>query len=783
MEFYKQILPVTIDRKERKNIIKSLSKEYSAILEGADDVIKDKLNIVCLNYAANAWELFKDNVSGCILYIFIPQHHKHIEVGCFANDVKEKKIFENFKSSVKKTIIAHGYDAENLRWRQFLFPNERFNVIDSDSSEKSFGGTSDSTTIEALKDKQIRSILRLIGSGEKLMDHIAENFPQTDIFSTIDKFINLNLVSKNFYVYCRKTGHQISRVKDIESIQDASSRGMQCPFCGKIFMEERIEQILSITAEGEKFVKKNYWLSLYVGYTLLNLGIAQGNISIRQENDLSNSDIFVSHFGKLIYIAIKESPLAYEDIYLFAKRAKFYEADKTILITDSKTDVNLNLFLANIAEDISIIDSVEQTSDVLIDILEKIKIKSALDAIEQFGPMTNINLKTTISDYFFKNKREELISKLEGTNVYAHTSLINEEEKDMLYIEDEEALIEEVISEAIFSAEIEDEPIDMQDGGETNQEEIKQSDGEQAEEDEKSDVSDELLNVEEDIEEEEEEEDFLIPETIKAGFQYGNEIEIPELSAKEKHLDEIQNKIAEEIIKTADSEGVDASYMTMEETIAEMAKDEIQTIISDESGFAIISTNTDSESSDSISAYGTELLYNLKSDMKELLNKEIVSVFADTADFAISLYPLNGGIISFKRIKENENIQEFPASSSVEIRNSIADKIFDKLKSIEAINELILFDENGDVAQKRTEDLKTVEAIQAFIKEFSLQNLDLAQSMTGGKTIQQFCISTEDIIYSFVFFSDGSVFVALVDASAGREIWNLKIIESAKLLA
>ena len=106
MEFYKQILPVTIDRKERKNIIKSLSKEYSAILEGADDVIKDKLNIVCLNYAANAWELFKDNVSGCILYIFIPQHHKHIEVGCFANDVKEKKIFENFKSSVKKTIIA-----------------------------------------------------------------------------------------------------------------------------------------------------------------------------------------------------------------------------------------------------------------------------------------------------------------------------------------------------------------------------------------------------------------------------------------------------------------------------------------------------------------------------------------------------------------------------------------------------------------------------------------------------------------------------------------------------
>ena len=127
MEFYKQILPVVIDRKEKRSILKSLAKEYTAVVDGADEILKTRFNRVCMCQSSNTWDIFRDEQTGCLLYVMIPEHHKHIEVGCFANNSDDKKVFDNFKSIVRKVLSSFS-DVSYVRWKQFNFVNEKFNI-------------------------------------------------------------------------------------------------------------------------------------------------------------------------------------------------------------------------------------------------------------------------------------------------------------------------------------------------------------------------------------------------------------------------------------------------------------------------------------------------------------------------------------------------------------------------------------------------------------------------------------------------------------------------------
>lgn len=790
MEFYKQILPVAIDRKDKRNIVKALSKDFNAVTEGASDIVSALVSDVSLHSSPNTWEIFRDKYSGCILYVMIPQHHRHIEAGCIAHKPSEKRIFEAFKQNIKKAL-SDSIDVTSVRWRQFLFSNERFSVINSDSSAKFFSGKTKPESAAVLRDAGHRNVLRVIGEAEQISSEaIAEKLPGHDIFMITDDLVRLGLISKNFCVYCRQTSQLISRVNDIEAIREASTRGLQCPFCGKTFLEERIEQILSITDEGRKFMQRNYWLSLFTAYTLLEEGIYQENISIRQDSDLSNSDIFVSHFGKLLYVAIKETPLPMESLFLFAQRAKFYGADRTVLITDEKISSESSMFLKNSVRNISVIDSIDAIESDLKDVLENMKTESASDSISLFGPISRIDLPLTVIDHFFKSRRDELIEVLEAAGVPERTSLSIGEAglADGDAGEDEE-LIEEFISSSSFYSETEepDEIIEYFpgeeygfDGEEQSERTDEQSEpvSEQSESAEASNVGDEYASYPEiDDTEDDPEDELLMTENIRVDFQASDSVAIPELSAEAKAFEEGRQQSLAAI--SALLEAGNTSSYELEAGFGPMGS--AGAVCFDDSGLVRAYRNISSDDADISAAYGEELLFRLSERLSEFTSRPLVSVFVDTPSHVFSLAPVKGGAVVFAG-ENTSDASELEAVSSADVRHPIAEKVFDSISRIDAVTDLALINSEGEFEISYADSVKSPEQIKPMLDFFS-ENESLIKEFAFGENVRQFCVMTEYTIYSFVFFTDGTVFLALLDAGSGREIWNLKIMESAMMIA
>lgn len=799
MEFYKQILPVVIDRKEKRSILKSLAKEYTAVVDGADEKLRTRLNRVCMCQAPNTWDIFRDEQTGCLLYVMIPEHHKHIEVGCFANNSDDKKVFDNFKSIVRKVLSSFS-DVSYVRWKQFNFVNEKFNILNVDSSEKLFTKINPSV-ITYLKEPFVLNILRAIGHGKtSLMDEISKEFTNVDLFSVISTLVDLGLTSKSFFVYCREFGHQISRMKDLESIRDASSRGLQCPFCGKLFLEEKIDQVLYLTDEGKKFIERNFWLSLYIGYVLLSIGIYQDNIAVRNENGLKDYDLFVSYFGKLIYICVKEGPINKEDIFAFAERAEFYNADKTVLVTDAIFDQTDTVFFNKAIKNITIINYFGDVQSTLKDVLNEVKLMSVSDSIRNFGQMSYINLTTTFTDNFFKEQKENIISKLDPVNI--HTSFFGndlidnklEDSKDM--IEYEEELIDEVISSNTpFVSDAEEENTDLDSVssdevdkdivGEEEQEtefpidesiEVEPELQENLIEDEKSQFSE--VNLEEEFDDDDD--DFLIQETIKVGFQAeDNFVEIPRISDYDMKINKITSKVYDDIDNICKSSSI-ISYSELEDAIAEIDENISFSLVSKD-GFPVIYKKYDRENADVVSAYASEFFARLSKEFVDISDKNIKSVFLNSADSYMTLSPLEEGYTIFKCEKEVEDI-ELKIQSSEDVRNSLSDKVFDDLNKIDTVKALLLCDESSG-NEKHVGNINSIDNIKKFVFGFCKENMQMINKIMGERKISQLCIITDSLIYSFVFFEEKTVFASLIDASAGKEVWHLKIMESAKLIA
>ena len=797
MEFYKQILPVAVDRKEKKNIVKALSKDYNAVTAGADSVVGALMGSVSMQSAPNTWEVFRDKYSGCILYVMIPQHNNHIEAGCIAHRPSEKRVFEQFKANIKK-VLGEERDVSSVRWRQFLFLNDSFRLISSDSSGRILIDGAKPEVAASLMEPSRRSVLRMIGeAGQISAEKIISVFPDCDMFSVTDELVGLGLISRSFNVHCRETGNLISRVNDIEFIRDASSRGLQCPFCGKTFLDERIEQIFTITEEGRRFWQRNYWLSLFTVCMLMESGVYHDNIAVVQENSFENTDVFVSHFGKLIYVSVKESPLSDDAVFLFSERSKFYGADKTVLVTDSALSPQSRSFLEKAVPGVSVIDSVANLSESLKGVLDGMKAESASDSVALFGPIAGVDITSTVADFFFKERRDELVESLADTDVPDHSSLrIADKSSDNESIDDDE-LIEEVISSQAFYSETEEPEIPMEDLEiEDEQEQAEQAE-DQAEQPEEQ-ASEAALDPERDAQSgggeddyyhgyadieddgDETEDELLITEAIKVDFNgaENDAVSIPELSPSDRAFEEARAAVCRSMASLVESGDLSAS--AMDEALAGMG--DSAALYCDDSGLAVSFVNMAPERAAALSAYGTELICRLSEgiDVESGIGGP-VSFFMDAPGRVVSFSGLKSGSMFFESPSSSDS-SDLSAVSAPDVRYLIAEKVFDKIKTIESVDDLVLIDENGDIAVSREDGIKSQERLRLCL-DLLRGSWDLLREVCGGESPRQFCLITEYTIYSFIFFGDGTVFAALVDSAAGREIWNLKLMESARLIA
>lgn len=791
MELYKQILPVVTEKKDRENILKKLSKNYRAIFESSKDIFS-KTGITSLGALNSSGDLYFDGKN--LFYVSIPDGKNYIEAGILSKENTANDSFEDFKSTIL-SVIMKGRSIDSEHWKNYNYINERFNLI----REGALGAQvseEDRATVNALSNQTKRLVLKELSKKENcFIDSLTSVSDKNNLFDTIESLSSLKLINRDYFVYCRQSGTQISKVTNLDYIQEASARGLKCPHCGKTFLEERIEQGLSLTQFGEKFTKPNLWLAIHVILQLEQINIDTKNILIREENNYKNLDIFVNHYGKLVYISIKEDDLVAHDTYMFKMRASIYKANASVLICGKPLKHNDKSYLTSDPEsNIEVIEYGPSLKNKLQMVFDEQKINHISKTLKGFDLLSKFQIDKIVAEHLFleqKNKLESAIGRQDYaspensetppmTNIAGSLSV---SESKMLE-EDSELLIEEMINAPRFThyeeesfiepetvqEEMVKEPIEPFEAQEEAQEELQ----EDAEENAVEDFYEEIV-------EESSDEPMMIEENINMEFSgIKDSSSIPELSYEDKLADEKYSEFKLGFKDLADGIGLAGHWQELEELFNTLSENS-SCLISSKNGMPITERRMENYKTDILSAYSAALLSEVTTI--PLFQNKVTSIFIDYPEYNSYIDVTKDYVTICNNSKDPSKNEMFTDSGNLEFRASMLNNIFKELKEIDGVSGCVLLDNNMDISEENLDNTGHTEIIQGFCNEFIQNENSVLNKFIQIKQYRQICIISEDYIYSFIPLGDGAIFASISDSSAPREIWNLKMADSAKILA
>ena len=780
MEFYKQILPVVTEKKDRKNILKNLSKNYHAVFESANDVFS-RLGVIQEDDFNNDGDLYFDGKN--LFYVSIPEGKNYIEAGALTNEDSKNDNFEDFKSVILSTIMT-GKSIDSDHWKNYNYANERFNLI----TEEAFGAKiseDDKKIVMALSDIQKRNLLKEIASRKNcFIESLSKTVNTDNLFDIIEALSELKLVNREYFVYCRKNGLQISKYFNLDSIQEASAKGLQCPHCGKTHIEEKIEQDLSPTFLGSKFTKSNFWLALYTIIQLEQIGINQKSILIREESEFKNVDIFINYYGKLIYLSIKENELSAHDAYMFKTRVQIYKADTSVLITSKKLKNNDKTFILAAKDNlsISIIEENENIKKDLIDILEEQKINYITKTITDFEVFSKFDIGKIIADYFFKDQRkhlESIIDKYESDPVsqqyHPAANIVSVEDK--ISPEDSEFLIEEVINAPRFANYVDEvQEIEEEKQSFELEENINVTIAEtetEADTEAEQALSDSDKTLDEGLDE-----PLMIEENINVDFSGIKDLSgIPEIAFEDKIPDDKYYDFKTGFKEFIESHGL-CSHWTELDGLVNTLTDQQECIIASPKGLPIFAKGSDKSTQNILSAYSCALFSDLSEDFSKA-----VSIFIDSPEHNTYIDKFKDYVTIVRNKKDASKNEAFNSASNHDFRESVLKNLLEELEQIDGIIGSVLLDGNMQISGENLNNDSFTGLIQSFVNEFIKNESGAFNKLAKIYNCRQICIFLEDYTYSFIPLEDGAIFSSVTEASSTREVWNLKMIECAKILA
>lgn len=808
MEFYRQLLPLNTKQLQKQKVIKDLLKSYpSVIADSRNKVLAGFGKFRNLDFSKrDVGELFR-TPDGMLFYVMMPEKNSYIELGYFA-DTDSAAEAEKTALQIRHTITDSLALDDDAPWKNYKTPNVRFNQL-KDTSVSLIPTKDDATLVKELQNHILRKILQEIASETNcFLENLVKKFEDEDVFSVIEKLIDMGLITREYFVFCRETKRQISRMLDIDFIRDSSSHGLRCPYCAKPFSEEKVDQGLTLTERGQRFSRVNIWLALYVLILLQSKDIKPADILLKAENKSENIELFVNYCEQLIYIGLKEKEVRLDDIYMFSERAKIYNPDTTLIICSRKLSDEASRYLHSSKEPIRIIDSIDAVEKELSDILKQIRNEYINKSLVPFSGITEVPLEDIILSYFLKEKADlishtireqarfgkektyvQRIQELMGSD-YVPEQLVKPEEEispELLENGSQEAAQtplyeeqEELFAEDPFDFPVQEEPAaaetETEDGGETEPA--------PALEEQPADELPETASADEDeyiVLEEDDGENYILEETIQLEFGPQESISIPEFSAEEIEKDEKRRKISAQIVDFISANGVAGKSAELDgifgefRSVANMAG-----CLAGSDGLLILSSSDDRDAGEKTAAYGSYLHDTLQKMLKSKVSVNVMFASFDTDDYfvrAIQDYRLITKDTDQSRSQEE---QAAMSPGSAGLRDSIAGKIFEELAGIGSINGCQLLSEEGTVLINTMDSVKmpVIENLINFWKE----NKEYAGKLNSSK-LKQLCVFTDDQLYSLIPFADGSMFICAADINTPREIWNLKIQESAGMLA
>ena len=828
MEFNRLRLPFHVKHPLELKLKEGLRKNYPFVIEGIKGILRDSLKLEKFQRDDSSMgELFIAE-NGVLLYYIIPEDRSFMEIGGLFDRDEGENLFQGFKDTVRSIFFAeaHGPVPE---WRIYTPVNINFSLLRGEAhplqpTEEDLGA------VQLLKDAKARSILRDIEKVHNcFLDDILKEHDRDETLPYIERLIDQRLINREFIVFCRMNNMQISRVANISAITEASQKGLKCPFCERIFSDERIDQALSCTPFGRKMTKPNFWLALYVLQTLEARGISTKNILVKEEKNFRIFDILVNQEHHLILIEVKDTPSSLDEIYLFHSRIKFYKPDVAVFLSTAPLKREVNMYLSKHTETpIILIEGLEGLDEKLHHIFSKKLGDYIKDVLSSFEPYTSLNMGRLFSEYFLnselaslyektfesgpveleKEEEAESVPQVAPSAAHPEAAAVEEAPAEKAYeeeeAEEEATLIEEIIpttqvgfigmEEEPYREAVEEKPEEMLIEEKPLEDFIPPAETETMEEAMAEQVQEQLPPAEEQIEEEEAAEStaetemaesYMLEEHFES--QYQPEVATMEAQAPDRLTDEARESLVRRMQEDIAANGIAGRRDAVDEMLREFsAINGYSASIVSSDGYEIIQCLEGGENqAELLNAFSMEIFRNTDSSFTEAGFLKPGSLFIRNAEGRIFLYPLGENLLLiYEPLKagiDEDDTAGLPGE--MELRDIIMKKVLEDLGRLEGVVGNIVASRDGlSIDFIFNDEGRDIDLLSSVGSQIIVDNEKYLARLGLGE-LKQMMIFTEDSHYSLIPLTTEGILISVLDPHVPRELWKTTLLGSATMIA
>lgn len=730
--------------------------------------------------------------SGEVLYYLVGGDRKSLEVGAVSS--QESSIFLDFRAAIEEILGSK-------KWSPMPSISERYRMMLEDA-EPFRASPQDLEAAEILARPTVRNLLAEVGRrpGALLSSFPGKRKPE-EAAADANELDRMGLVTRVFEVFDRESGNKLLRTESYDALAEASNRGFKNFMSGRPIMEERVEQLLTLTERGRRLSQPNIWLAFLVARELQNCGIAETDILWMSERGSRTLDLFVAYQGALLFFEVQQDLVAPDQAFRFLARARYFQPDASFLICPqhlNKDSVHVLLRSANMEPSIYVVDDLATLEGRIKEVMERSSIQNVQRLLSRFESLTVLKVADLVGEHLLGPAPEEPVTEPDEPEVEVEPVSISSTVMTSTLPDDIDALVGELLEDVDVSVsagpltEEHEEELTLAGTPLESDEELTTALEDMPDHFEEGLAGETTVHEEDitvpDLEDLLEEELVLEESQAAEDLDFGDELLVPEmgLPEHERTNEERLEQIVRHVLDDLQTQGLTTRVKEVEDLLAEVAEVEsCSASLASREGLIVAGKLETAGDHELVAALQSTLYDAFARGTEEGELGWLASLTVEGGQARLFIQPaiddLHLLVYEARGHREHEdNASSLPGE--LVLREAILKKVMEDLGRLEGVQGNLVTSRDGLPIDFQVEEELNLEVLgvvltQAIVdSEGALERLEMSPA-------RQFLLRTEQRWYSVIPLDKEAVMITLLAPDIPRDIWHYKLTSAAQMLA
>ncbi|HYH84656.1 MAG TPA: hypothetical protein VEX60_04185, partial [Pyrinomonadaceae bacterium] len=162
---------------------------------------------------------------------------------------------------------------------------------------------------EILEDAGARGLLQRLSEAHadgRAAGMLASGGREPEQEALVARLAGAGLVRREVQISCRKDGHSLFRLPSPEALAMVTASNAVCSECGAAVADERAEELVTPTPLAKTILSDGAWLVNSLRSTLLELGIPEREIAVRQPSGEGEAQMLANVCGEPFLFALRD---------------------------------------------------------------------------------------------------------------------------------------------------------------------------------------------------------------------------------------------------------------------------------------------------------------------------------------------------------------------------------------------------------------------------------------------------------------------------------------------